>query len=85
MSKTDRHLRVDMETYCSGNFLKYMKAIIMRSPKSREYEFSIGHLRLPNRLPTAGLTCIQLRYWSKESHESLQTSQVISKTVGCSL
>lgn len=36
-AETEGHLRKDMETQCSGNFLKYMEAILMRSPNNGGY------------------------------------------------
>lgn len=36
------HLRVDMETKCSGNFLKYTKVILMRFPNNGDTESQLA-------------------------------------------
>lgn len=45
--ETDRikgHLRNNMETLGSGNFIKYMKVILMKSPNNGGYGVLAGHL-----------------------------------------
>lgn len=34
-SRIEEYLRGDMETKCNGNFLKYMKGILMKQPNDR--------------------------------------------------
>lgn len=43
-SGIEKHLGGGVETECSGNFLGYMKAILMRALINGEYGVSAGHL-----------------------------------------
>ena len=38
----------EVETYCNGNFLKYMKVILMKSPNNVGSEVPTGHLSSPS-------------------------------------
>lgn len=40
----EEHLEDDLETWCSGNLLKYMKAILVTSPNDGGFKVSTGHL-----------------------------------------
>ena len=53
-----------MKTYCSGNFLKYMEVILMRSPNNGGMESQLAISCYQMRLPVAGLGCIQLSCWT---------------------
>ena len=46
----ERYLRGDMETQYNGNFLKYMKTFLIRSPNNSGYGVPTGHPLLPNKV-----------------------------------
>lgn len=48
------HLRDGMKTYHTGNFLKYMKVNLRRSPINGGHGVPIGHLLSPNESSNSG-------------------------------
>lgn len=59
-SRTEENLRGDMETKCNGNFLKYMKGILMKQPNDRRERDPIGHLLSTKEASSAQTSYIQL-------------------------
>lgn len=48
------HLKGDVETQSSGNFLACMKVILTRIPSNGEYNISTGHHLLPSAASNYG-------------------------------
>ena len=51
-ARTEEHLRGAMETQCSGNVLKHMKAILMTSPNNEGGRDSPNWISLATKFPT---------------------------------
>ena len=66
-SGVDGHLSGEREIWCSGNFLKYMKVILMRLLSNEGDRVPTGHLCHQTMLLVPGLNYIQLRCWTKRS------------------
>lgn len=77
-----RHLKNDMETQFSENFLEYLKVILMRTSSNGEYKASTGHLLQPGEASSGGtgLHSIELL-----ANGNSRTAQPVLKTKFCSL
>lgn len=48
-AKTEVHVRGSIQTWSCGNFLKYMKTILMMSSNDEKDRISVAHLLSPNQ------------------------------------
>lgn len=73
-AETEGHLRDGVETQCSGNFLKYRKAILMRSPNNGWYGVQSCHLLSPNE---AHRSRTKLSCWPRGPMEVTKQSRLL--------
>lgn len=78
-----------MEALHIGNFLKYMKVTLMRSPNNEEDTSLTGHLLLVNTAPSIRIGLHSMKLFAEKAPYEPQTIQVafspVAKTIDCSL
>lgn len=78
LAKIEGHLRADLKTKCSENFISYIKAIIMKSPN----KMRACRLLSPKKTCGTGNGFHQIECRPKVFHEILH-HLAVAKTVSC--
>lgn len=78
-AKIEGHLRVGMDTQCSGIFQNYVKTILMKFPNNKGDGAPNGHLLASS----TGLHPTELLVKKKSYHGNSQTTLTLAKTMGC--
>lgn len=68
----------------SGDLLKYLKVMLMKSPNNEGNGFPADYLLIPNETSRMELDYIQLSCLPEGSYGNPQTTLPIAKTIGCS-
>lgn len=76
------HFGDDMETQYNGNFLKYVKAFLMRSPNNGGQRISVDCLLLPNEASSSRIGLHSMELLVRGSHGNPHTSQAVAKAKG---
>ena len=73
-----------VETRCSGNFLEFIKLILMRILRNGDYEDSTGHLSYASIASSSGTALHSFELMAGRSYGNSQTTQTITKNIVCS-